>query len=237
MDRLDDLQSLLGVSFHSPDLLEQALTHPSFSNEEGAHSPSNGRLEFLGDAVLGLVVTERLYRAFPHLSEGSLTRLRSALVCQETLSRLGLKLGLGGYLRLGRGEEKSGGGARPSNLARGLEALIGAIYLDRGMETVRRFILGLMEEEIGEQCLRLPADYKSQLQELLHARKRPLPTYRTVDITGPDHERRFTVEVLDGERVLARGSGRSKRSAETEAARAALETLSAPDGQSEMDLQ
>lgn len=224
MRQLEDLQKLLGVRFCNVALLEQAIVHHSFSHENPELSPtSNERLEFLGDAVLDLIVTERLYQVFPKTPEGSLTKLRSALVCQETLSKLAANMDLGGYLRLGRGENKSRGSTKPSNLAGALESVIGAIYLDQGIRTTRRFILGLLDHEIQTQSLRLPVDYKSQLQELLDARKRPIPVYRVVETSGPAHDRMFTVEVLDEDRVLAKGSARSKKGAEMEAARVALE--------------
>ncbi|MFC1919544.1 ribonuclease III [Chloroflexota bacterium] len=226
MSHLKDLEEALKISFRNVELLEQALTHASFYNEkpESAY-PSNERLEFLGDAVLGLIITETLYLKFPERSEGSLTKLRSALVCQDTLYRLAVNLNLGEHLRLGRGELKSKGATRPSNLTGALESIIGAIYLDQGIEAARKFVFRLMYSEIEYQYPRLPEDYKSQLQELLHTHKRQIPVYRIVEIYGPDHDKRFTSEVLEGETILARGTAKSKKGAEIEAARAALEAI------------
>ncbi|MEW6034896.1 MAG: ribonuclease III [Chloroflexota bacterium] len=223
---MNRLQQVLGVTFHNAELLEQALVHGSFLNENpGFPLPSNERLEFLGDAVLSLVVGETLYQRFPELPEGSLTRMRSGLVCQETLHKVATELGVGEYLRLGQGEDMSGGRSKPSNLAAALEAVVGAIYLDQGLEAARDFTLRLLGDEVEAQSPDAPVDYKSQLQEFLHSQKRPAPTYRVVETSGPDHARTFTTEVLEGDTVHGHGSGHSKKSAEMAAARAALEKL------------
>ncbi len=226
MADLTDLEQRLGISFRNKDLLQQAMVHRSYSNEN-PQSPlaSNERLEFLGDAVLGFVVADELYCRFPELPEGRLTRLRAALVCQDGLFRLAERFGLGDFLLLGHGEETSNGRSKPSNLARTLEALIGAIYLDQSPDQARRFILGLLGQEINEQYKCAPADYKSQLQELLHARSHAAPVYRVIQTSGPDHDKLFTVQVMEGQEPLARGTGRSKKIAEAAAARAALDIL------------
>ncbi len=222
------LQQTLGISFNDPSLLEQALVHSSYVNENpGFALASNERLEFLGDAVLGLVVAEKLYQDFPHSDEGEMTRLRAALVRGGTLARVARTIGLGDYLYLGKGEEVSGGRRKPANLAGALEAMIAAIFLDQGSITIRDFILRLFNEElqrVASQEARV--DYKSQLQELIQAREQPTPTYQLVEAVGPDHDRRFTVEVRVDDTVLGKGSGKSKKAAETEAARSALEQLS-----------
>lgn len=226
---LSPLQKTLHVSFHDLALLEQALVHRSYINENPGFSfVSNERLEFLGDAILGFLVAEQLYRDFPELAEGEMTRLRSVLVQRDTLARVAVSISLGDYLYLGRGEEASGGRCKPANLASALEAVVAAVYLDRGIAATRRLVWKLLSEEIAGVAGRVgEADYKSRLQELTQARYRSTPAYRMLEAVGPDHAKRFTVEVTVGEMVLGRGSGRSKKIAETEAARSALERLSA----------
>jgi ribonuclease-3 len=220
------LQKALGVSFNNPSLLEQALVHSSYLNENPAIAASNQRLEFLGDAVLGLVIAQELYRRLPQSSEGKMTELRSWLVRGDALSRLAKSISLGSYLYMGKGEEASGGRDKPANLAGALEAAMGAIFLDQGFNTARDFILKLMGKELDKALSQgVEADYKSQLQELIQARHQPAPTYQVIEATGPDHDRSFTVEVRLGDTVLGRGRGKSKKSAEEEAARSALEQL------------
>ena len=222
-------QEILGISFNDPSLLEQALVHRSYINENpGFALASNERLEFLGDAVLGLVVAERLYQDFPHFAEGEMTKLRAALVCRDTLTRIARTIRLGDHLYLGRGEEASGGRRKPANLARALEAVIGAVFLDQGSVTASDFILGLFSKELDKVASQgAGIDYKSQLQEFIQARGQPAPAYHVIEAAGPDHDKRFTVEVRAGDIVLGKGSGKSKKAAETEAARSALERFSA----------
>jgi ribonuclease-3 len=226
---LKTLQKTLKVRFKHPSLLEQALVHSSYVNENpGLVTTDNERLEFLGDAVLGFIVAEELYKRFPRFSEGEMTRLRSLLVRQDALSRMARAIKLGDYLYLGRGEEASGGRRKPANLAGALEAVIAAVLLDRGLNTARKFILKLADRELKKALSQgVEADYKSRLQELIQARQQQAPSYRLVEAKGPDHDRRFTVEVRVGDRVLGRGSGKNKKSAEAEAARSALDQLSA----------
>jgi len=222
------LQQTLGISFNNPSRLEQALVHSSYVNENPGFAPvSNERLEFLGDAVLGLVVAEKLYQDFPYSAEGEMTRLRAALVRGNTLARVARTIKLGDYLYLGKGEEASGGRRKPANLAGGLEAMIAAIFLDQGSIATREFILRLFNEELQKVASRgARVDYKSQLQEIIQAREQQTPAYQLVEAMGPDHDRRFTVEVRVGDTVLGKGSGKSKKAAEAEAARTALEQLS-----------
>ena len=228
MAGLAALQQALGVSFKDTSLLEQALVHGSYINENpGFALSSNERLEFLGDAVLDLIVAEKLYQDFPHFTEGEMTKLRAALVRRDTLARMARAIRLGGHLYLGKGEEASGGRDKPANLAAALEAVIAAIFLDRGSTTARDFILRLLDAELQKVVSRgTGVDYKSQLQELIQAREQQTPTYHVIEATGPDHGKIFTVEVRLGETVLGRGSGKSKKAAESEAARSALEKLS-----------
>ena len=222
------LQQIMGVSFDDQSLLEQALVHSSYINENPGSAPtSNERLEYLGDAVLDLVVAEKLYQDFPQLTEGQMTKLRSALVRQDTLFRVARDIELGDYLYLGRGEEASGGRNKPANLAGALEAVIAAVFLDRGLETVRDFILRLIGKELQKIISRgASTDYKSKLQELIQARQQQAPTYHVIEAAGPAHDRVFTVEVKVGDTVLGRGVGKGRRRAEAEAARTALEQFS-----------
>jgi len=225
---LAELQTSLGVSFNDLSLLEQALIHSSYLNENPDLVPaSNERLEFLGDAVLALVVAEKFYQDFPQLSEGEMTRLRTSLVRRETLARVARAIRLGDYLYMGKGEDTSGGRRKPRNLAGALEAVIAAIFLDQGLPPTRKLILRLFGKELERTVNRgVEVDYKSQLQELLQARQQPAPCYQVVEAVGSAHDRWFTVEVKIGDTVLGRGSGRSKKMAETEAACSALQRLS-----------
>lgn len=227
MVNLSDLQDMIGIAFRDLSLLGQALVHRSYLNENPDDTqPSNERLEFLGDSLLNLVIAEKLYNDFPDLSEGGMTRLRAALVRRETLARLASSLGLGDYLHLGRGEEASGGREKQSILAGAFESLVGAILADQGFTAARDFVLRLFDDEIGNALEeRLNADYKSQLQEIVQARHHVPPTYRTIREEGPDHAKEFTVEVAIGRAVIGRGHGKSKRMAEMEAARDALENM------------
>ena len=228
MADLAALQQILGLSFNNLSLLEQALVHSSYINENPGFAPfSNERLEFLGDAVLGFVITEKLYQDFPHYTEGELTKLRATLVCGDTLARIATTFRLGDYLYLGKGEEASGGRHKPTNLAGTLEALIAAVFLDRGLVNARDSIIGLFDKELQQIASQgVGVDYKTQLQELIQSRQQPTPVYYIVEAAGPDHDRRFIVEVRVGDSVLGTGAGKSKRMAETEAARLALERLS-----------
>ena len=227
LTNLAALQQTLGVSFNDISLLEQALIHSSYINENPSFAPaSNERLEFLGDAVLGLVVAEKLYQDFPQFTEGEMTKLRAALVRRATLARLAITISLGDYLYLGRGEEASGGRRKSVNLAGALEAVIAAIFVDRGLSIARDFILKLLDVELQKVVSQgTGIDYKSELQEFIQGREQKTPDYYVTEVTGPDHDRRFTVEVRLGGAVVGRGSGKSKKAAETEAARSALAKL------------
>lgn len=225
-DRVEALQQALGVRFSDPAILREALTHRSYLNEINQAWPSNERLEFLGDAVLGMISTDYLFNRFEELGEGELTNLRSALVRTETLARFAQDIDLGGYLFLGRGEEMSAGRRRPGGLACAFEALLGALYLDQGYEAVRTFALEFLEPELSAVLEgRLHKNAKSVLQELVQARLQQTPTYHLLEEVGPDHAKSFTVEVRVGNRILGRGHDRSKRGAEQAAAEMALEQL------------
>jgi ribonuclease III len=219
------LQQTIGITFKTPALLELAMVHSSYINENPAEAPiSNERLEFLGDAVLGLIIAESLYQEYPDSPEGDLTRLRSSLVRRETLADAARGINLGDYLFLGNGEESGGGREKPANLAGVFESLVAAIYLDQGLEKARSFIQTLFGPEMYKQMQQgALADHKSKLQEIMQAERQITPEYHLISATGPDHDRQFTVEVRTGESVLGRGKGKSKKTAEMEAARIALE--------------
>jgi ribonuclease-3 len=230
MADLAALQKILGVTFADPSWLETAVVHSSYTNENpDLVAGHNERLEFLGDAILGFIIARELYQRFPDLNEGEMTRLRAAVVSRNTLARVARAIHLGGFLYLGKGEETSGGRDRTANLAGALEAVIAAVFLDRGEAITSRLILRLLGEEMARVLRqgRVGVDDKTRLQELMQSRHRLAPVYRLVAETGPDHEKSFTVEVLAGDMVLGRGTGRSKKLAETEAARFALEQLEA----------
>lgn len=226
MTDLAALQNTLGLQFKDPTLLEKALVHSSYINESPSTTISNERLEFLGDAVLGFIIAKELYQRLPQSTEGEMTELRSSLVRGDALSRIAKAISLGDYLYLGKGEEASGGRRKPANLAGAMEAVIAAIFLDQGSSVTRDFILRLMAKELKKALSQgIEPDYKSQLQELIQARHQQTPTYQVLEAVGPDHDRRFSVEVRVGDTVLGRGSGKSKKLAEIEAARAALDQL------------
>ncbi|MCZ6569323.1 MAG: ribonuclease III [Deltaproteobacteria bacterium] len=216
----------MGYRFCDEAGLEQALTHRSRANEDGDPMRGNERLEFLGDAVLDLLVSELLMEKHAQVSEGTLSRARAGVVNTQALAAYARKVGLDQAVRLGRGEERSGGRRKPSILANVFEGVLGAIYLDGGLEPARIFV----ERECGEALAasdQPAADPKTQLQERMQASGEPVPGYRTTAAHGPDHAKEFHVEVSIGERVLGRGQGHSKREAEQQAARRALASLDA----------
>ncbi|MBI3943701.1 MAG: ribonuclease III [Chloroflexi bacterium] len=224
---LTEIQNILDVRFKRPELLQEALTHRSFLNELPTHigAPDNERLEFLGDAVLALTTAEYLYQRFPDLAEGPLTNLRAALVRQAALARIARQLNLGDFLYLGRGEDIGGGRNRPAILCATFEAVIGALYLDQGLEAARAFWLRYAIQELDRiQRTEGQRDSKSMLQERAQGVWQLTPTYRTISEQGPDHAKEFTVEAWIGERRFGRGAGRSKQTAEQAAAQAALES-------------
>jgi ribonuclease-3 len=222
---LTELQQKLKITFKDISQLEQSLTHSSFINENPGLN-SNERLEFLGDALLGLVIGEKLYRDFPEYAEGELTRFRAALVKRETLTRVANDINLGNYLYLGKGEAGGNGRTKAANLAGAMESVIAAVYIDVGFKAAEKLILRLFKSEIEAIVKRGEAiDYKSQLQALMQSKYHNTPDYSTIEAEGPDHARKFTVEAKMGKKVLGKGSGHSKQIAEMEAARLALEQL------------
>jgi len=221
----------LGHRFRDPQLLRRALTHPSYVNEHPEDGASdNQRLEFLGDAVLDFVAGAWVYRHYPDFDEGRMTRLRAALVRTESLSQLARQVGIGGALRLGRGEEESGGRERDANLCDAFEAVVGALYLDGGLAAVEAFVEPLIGP-VAEATLAAEEDRdaKSRLQEWAQAQLGVTPRYRIVTEKGPDHAKTFVAEVLVDKRVAGQGSGRNKQAAEQAAAQVAWESLMRPE--------
>jgi ribonuclease-3 len=233
---VDDLQQALHFQFKRQELLLQALTHRSFTHEQGANgdvfAEDNERLEYLGDAVVGLFAAESLYRRFPDLREGDLTRLRGALVSRKHLAEVAGRMDLGRYLQVGRSERRGRSRMKTSLLANAMEAVIAAVYLDGGPDAARQLIEAkVIDPDISSLRRQIVAgeslgDFKSALQQQLQSRKQGQPHYRTTAETGPDHQKHFQVEVHCEGRVLAEGSGASRKAAEQEAARRALEQLS-----------
>jgi ribonuclease-3 len=221
---LHELQRIIDYTFADSDLLYQALTHKSFSNEQSEFVLHNERLEFLGDAVLELVISDWVFSHYPDIPEGGLTRIRAEVVSEKGLSGIARQLQLGTGLRLGKGEEKSGGSEKSSLLADVLEALLGAIYRDGGFSAASQVIDKIFSAVIEESALlRYGSDYKTCLQERLQAQYGKLPEYALVQVSGPDHERVFSMEVHSCDKLLGKGSGSSKKSAEQKAAAAALD--------------
>ena len=228
---LSEFQTRLGYKFRDEGLLRVALTHPSVAHESGGSQPHNQRMEFLGDAVLQLILTRELYEKFPEFDEGPLTKARAKLVNRRALAERARALDLGKHLILSHGEETHGGRERPSALADAFEALLGAIFLDGGFEVAREFILREFGASFGE-LEELPGieNPKGELQELLQVRSPKAPEYHVVSAVGPDHDRMFECTVEHEGVELARGSGKSKKAAESDAATAALKKLRAGSG-------
>jgi ribonuclease-3 len=222
----DEIQQRISYMFKNAELLERALTHKSYANENRALA-HNERMEFLGDAVLNLVVTEYLMKTCPDATEGDLSRLRAVVVSEPALASVAREIDLGNYLRLGKGEELTGGRGKDSLLGNSLEALIAAVYLDAGANETNKFVIRLFDDLIKKTCaLRNTLDYKTELQELCQERLKQLPEYRIISESGPDHRKQFEVELFIKGVVYGHGTGKNKKEAEQRAARVALERFS-----------
>ena len=220
---MDSIEIRLGYKFRNPLLLAEALTHPSLAYESQKAHFDNQLLEFLGDAVLQLALTEHLFRSFPDVTEGRMTKLRAQLVSRNALAQFAVSLRLGNYILLGKGEEASGGRKRASTLADAFEALLGAIYLDSGYSSARDLVVGLFEQEIGAISMSSEeGNPKGTLQEILQAIGSEAPSYRIVGESGPDHRKVFHAQVFWNGLLLAQGRGKSKKEAEVRAATEAL---------------
>ncbi len=224
LTRWEELESSLCVTFQNISLLKQAFTHASYRNEHRKLSIlDNERLEFLGDAVLEVIVSEYLYRLYPHLLEGELTRMRAAIVCESSLVEFAKRLSFDQYVRLGRGEERSGGRNRPALLADAFEAFLGALYLDQGLESVQKFANAYLFPYLEERST--SEDYKTALQEWVQQNLAKPLRYQIVEERGPAHAKEFVVEVTVGEKAMGIGVGRSKKEAEQMAAHSAVQKL------------
>lgn len=222
---IKDLENAIGYHFSNISLLQNALTHSSYANERWHNGLlSNERLEFLGDSILGMLVAEYLYRSFPDRPEGELTRMRADMVCEKTLASVANHIGLGQHLMLGHGEEQGGGRSRDSILADAMESVIAACFLDGGLDAALQFIKKFILVEVPVTKLH-NIDYKTQLQELVQQKKNQVLSYQLVGQSGPDHDKKFEVEVSLNGNVVGRGQGRSKKRAEQDSAREAIESL------------
>ncbi|OXS52585.1 ribonuclease III [Cohnella sp. CIP 111063] len=229
-DGFQRLQQRIALTFRNPALLKQAFTHTSYVNEQrGARIPDNERLEFLGDAVLQLTVSEYLYRLYPDSPEGELTRLRASIVCEPSLVRFAEALEFGQVVLLGKGEEQTGGRTRPSLLADAFEAFLGALYLDQGLEAVRAFLERHMFAKLPRNGQAPMKDYKTELQEKIQQLSMGALDYRIVEEKGPAHDKEFIAVVGVGDRQLGKGIGRSKKEAEQQAASQALASFAKQD--------
>ena len=222
---IKDLEAAIGYKFKNIALLQNALAHSSYANERWHNSlMSNERLEFLGDSILGMCVAEYLYCTFPDRPEGELTRMRADMVCEQTLANVAGRIGLGSHLLLGKGEEQGGGRTRNSILADAVESVIAASFLDGGMGAAKQFIQKFILVEVPVKKLH-NVDYKTSLQELVQQKKNQVLSYALVGESGPDHDKHFEVEVSLNGKVVGLGSGSSKKRAEQDAARVAIESL------------
>ena len=216
------LESRLGYNFKNISLLKNALVHTSYANEVRNGISSNERLEFLGDSVLSLIVSDHIFNKFPNLPEGELTRLRASLVCEKALCSFARDLDLGHFLYLGKGEDKGGGRDRDSILADAFEAVLAAIYLDGGMEAAKKYVMRFVLREIDSHIDENTKDYKTILQEIIQRNPEETVSYILTDSNGPDHDKSFTVEVHLNSNVIGEGTGKSKKQAEQMAAKQAL---------------
>ncbi|HHX56601.1 MAG TPA: ribonuclease III, partial [Clostridiales bacterium] len=221
----EDFESVVKYQFKNKQLLTEALSHSSYANEKKKSRNSNERLEFLGDSVLSVVVSQYLFEHFSHLPEGELTKIRASLVCEKSLHGFAKQINLGDYLLLGRGEEHTGGRVRPSILADAFEAVIAAIYLDGGLEAVRKHVLRFIPDDIDKKNLAAFSDFKTILQEVIQKNPEEKVEYILADQTGPDHNKAFKVQVCLNSNIIGTGTGKSKKEAEQMAAKEALELM------------
>lgn len=224
---MEVLQNKLDYKFNNVKLLENALNHSSYANEVRGGITSNERLEFLGDSVLSVIVASYLFENFKAIPEGELTKLRASLVCEKSLCAFSREIGLGDFLRLGRGEEKGGGRERDSILADAFEAVLAAIYIDGGMEEAKKFVLRFVLPELQHRDDEVFKDYKTSLQEIIQRNPEESVTYHLTGESGPDHDKIFEVEVHLNSNIIGKGTGKSKKQAEQAAAKEALKLMGA----------
>lgn len=217
-----EFEEEIGYTFKNKDLLFEALSHSSFANEYKHGRSSNERLEFLGDSVLSIVISEHLFKYFKHLPEGDLTKIRASLVCEKALFEFSKQIHLGDHILLGKGEERTGGRQRPSIVSDAFEAVIAAVFLDGGMEAAREYVLGFIPKDLDKNTALNLQDYKTLLQEIIQKNPEEKVEYALTGEWGPDHDRRFEVEVRLNSNVIGKGEGHSKKQAEQQAAKEAL---------------
>lgn len=222
---MNNFEKNLGYKFNNRKLLENALTHSSFANENRNSLSSNERLEFLGDSVLSIIVSDYIYNKFPDMPEGKLTKLRASLVCEQTLCKFSKELGMGEALRFGKGEMLSGGAERPSILADAFEATLAAIYIDGGMEPAKKHVLRFIKQELEHHTDTAVKDYKTVLQEIIQKNPEEKISYVLVNESGPEHDKMFEFEVKLNSNTIGKGKGKSKKQAEQMAAKQALQLM------------
>lgn len=222
-------EAKIGYTFKNKELLHEALSHSSYANEQKHGRHSNERLEFLGDSVLSIIVSEHLFSHFKHLPEGELTKIRASLVCEKALYEFSKKIDLGNFIFLGKGEENSGGRNRPSIIADAFEAVIAAVYLDGGIENAKKYVLGFIPKDLDKNSSKKLNDYKTVLQEVIQRNPEEKVEYVLTGESGPDHNKLFEVQVMLNSNVIGTGQGRSKKLAEQMAAKEALELMGYKD--------
>ena len=223
---MNSLETKLNYKFNNIKLLESALIHSSYANEVRGNTHSNERLEFLGDSVLSIIVSEHIYNKYPNMPEGELTRLRASLVCEKSLCAFSRELGIGEFLKLGKGEDKNGGRERDSILADAFEAVLASIYLDGGMAAARKHVMNTLLLDLKHHCFEDNfKDYKTTVQEIIQRNPEESVTYILIDESGPDHDKSFTVEVHLNSNTIGTGTGKSKKQAEQMAAKQALKLM------------
>lgn len=220
-----EFEKKIGYTFKNKELLHEALSHSSYANEIKRGRNSNERLEFLGDSVLSIVVSKHLFTHFKHLPEGELTKIRASLVCEKALFEFSKKIDLGKHILLGKGEENSGGRMRPSIVSDAFEAVIAAVFLDGGMEEAEKYVLSFIPKNLEANSSKSLHDYKTMLQEIIQKNPEERVEYVLADQTGPDHDRKFVVQVRLNSNVIGRGEGHSKKQAEQAAAHEALRLM------------
>lgn len=224
-ERLAAFEEKIGYSFKNKNLLHEALSHSSYANECKKGRSSNERLEFLGDSVLSIVISEHLFNHFKHLPEGDLTKIRASLVCEKALFEFSKQISLGEFILLGKGEENTGGRNRPSIVSDAFEAVIAAVFLDGGMEAAREYVLGFIPKDLDKNSAKKLQDYKTILQEIIQRNPEEKVEYVLRSQSGPDHDRHFVVEVCLNTNVIGHGEGHSKKQAEQQAAKEALRLM------------
>lgn len=224
-ERLAAFEEKIGYSFKNKNLLHEALSHSSYANECKKGRSSNERLEFLGDSVLSIVISEHLFSHFKHLPEGDLTKIRASLVCEKALFEFSKQISLGEFILLGKGEENTGGRNRPSIVSDAFEAVIAAVFLDGGMEAAREYVLGFIPNDLDKNSAKKLQDYKTILQEIIQRNPEEKVEYVLRSQSGPDHDRHFVVEVCLNTNVIGHGEGHSKKQAEQQAAKEALRLM------------